>query len=118
MGFEKNHVKSVHEGQKFQCPHCEHNANQKSSIQRHIKSVHEGQKFQCPECEHKATKKGNLQTHIKSVHEGKKFQCPHCKYKVIEYRFHIGTSPLYFGGLPYAAAQVHSQPSSAIVVAF
>ena len=43
--------------------------------------VHEGQKFQCPQCEHKATKKGHLQTHLKSVHEGQKFECTQCKYK-------------------------------------
>ena len=81
MGFEKNHVKSVHEGQKFQCPHCEHKATQRSHLQTHIKSVHEGQKFQCPHCEHKATEKGNLKKHIRSVHEGQKFTCKHCEYK-------------------------------------
>ena len=75
------HIKSVHEGQKIQCPHCEYKATWKRSLQIHIKSVHEGQKFQCPHCKHKATKKWSLQTHIKSVHEGQKLQCPHCEHK-------------------------------------
>ena len=43
MGFEKHNVKSVHEGQKFQCPHCEYKATFKWSLQKHIKSVHQGQ---------------------------------------------------------------------------
>ena len=72
MGSEKHHVKSVYEGQKFQCPHCEHKSTQKSNLLQHIKSIHEGQKFPCPQCEYKATRKGHLQTHIKSVHEGQK----------------------------------------------
>ena len=62
--------KSVHEGQKFQCPHCEHKATKRSHLQTHIKSVHEGQKLPCPHCEHKATQKGDLKKHIKSIHEG------------------------------------------------
>ena len=33
-----------------------------------MKSVHEGLKFPCPHCEYQATQKGNLQTHIKSSH--------------------------------------------------
>ena len=45
----------------------------KGTFQRHIKSVHEGQKFQCPHCEYKATWKGDLQKHIKSIHLGQKF---------------------------------------------
>ena len=76
MGF----LKSVHGGQKIQCPHCEHKATKKGNLQTHIKSVHEGQKFPCPQCEYKATLKGHLQTHIKSVHEGHKFQCTQCEY--------------------------------------
>ena len=67
MCLEKNHEKSVHKGQKFQCPSCEHKSTQKGSLQKHIKSIHEGQKFQCPQCEYKANWKGDLQTHIQSV---------------------------------------------------
>ena len=81
MFSKQTHTKSVHEGQKFQCPQCEYKATFKVSLQTHIKSVHEGQKFPCPQCEYKATQKGHLQTHIKSVHEGQKFQCPQCEYK-------------------------------------
>ena len=84
MGFVKHHVKSVHEGHKFQCPHCEQKSAHKSNLQQHIKSIHEGQNFLCPQCEYKATQKGNLQVHIKSVHEGQKFQCAHCEYRATQ----------------------------------
>ena len=50
----------------------EHKYIQKGDLQRHIKSVHEGQTFQCPLCEYKATWKRNLKKHIDSVHEGHK----------------------------------------------
>ena len=68
MGFEKHYVKSVHEGQKFQCPHCAHKSTLKSNLLQHIKSIHEGQKFPCSQCEYKSTKKTLLQKHVKSVH--------------------------------------------------
>jgi hypothetical protein len=35
-----NHQKSVHMGQKFQCPECEYQATQKGSLFRHKKAVH------------------------------------------------------------------------------
>ena len=64
----------MHEGQKFNCPQCEHKATRKGDLQRHVKLVHEGQQFPCPQCEYKASQKGNLQRHMKLVHEGPKFQ--------------------------------------------
>ena len=42
--------------------------SQKPHLQRHIKSVHEGQKFPCPHCEYQVTKKTLLQKRIKLVH--------------------------------------------------
>ena len=74
-------MQSVHEGKKFQCPHCEHKATQKGSLQRHIKSVHEGQRSPCMHCQYKATDKWDLKKHIQSVHEGRKYPCTHCQYK-------------------------------------
>ena len=34
-------MKSVHEAQKFPCPHCEYKANWNADLLRHIKSVHD-----------------------------------------------------------------------------
>ena len=66
----QNHIKSVHEGQKFPCTQCRSIFSQKAGLQTHIKSVHEGQKFTCHQCEFKASQKGHLQRHINLVHEG------------------------------------------------
>ena len=74
-------MKSVHEGQKFLCPHCDYKGKWQANLHAHIKSVHEGQKFPCPQCDYKATAKNSLQTHMKSIHEGIKLPRPHCDYK-------------------------------------
>ena len=37
------------------------------SLKTHISTIHEGQKFQCPHCEHKSAYKGDLQRHIQGV---------------------------------------------------
>ena len=39
---------------------------------RHIQSVHEGVKYVCSQCYHQATQQSNLARHIQSVHEGVK----------------------------------------------
>ena len=77
-------MKSVHEGHKFPCPHCEYKATKNGNLQTHIKSVHEGQKFPCPQCDYKAAWKSIVQKHIKTDHENKKFLCTQCKYQATE----------------------------------
>ena len=62
-------MESIHEGVKFQCPHCDYKATTKSSCNVHIRAIHEGIKFQCPSCSYKATQKNDLKRHIKSQHE-------------------------------------------------
>ena len=64
------HHKSVHMGQKFQCPQCDQQTARKDSLVIHQKSVYIGQKYQCPECEHQSSHKSNLYKHHKSVHMG------------------------------------------------
>ena len=41
----------------------------------HVKSVHEGVKYICEHCDYKATTRSNLKIHIKSVHKGDKKSC-------------------------------------------
>ena len=63
-------MKSVHEGQQFQCSHCEYKATQKQNLQKHIKSVHEGQTFACTlaHCDYKTKWKNTLVKHKKKKH--------------------------------------------------
>ena len=58
----KLHDQAVHEGQK---------------------ALHEGAKYRCNQCDHQATTKGNLVTHQQSVHMGIKFLCEHCDYQAM-----------------------------------
>ena len=62
-------IRTVHEGQMFQCTQCEYKATQKSNLQTHIKSIHDGQTFPCTQCDYKATFKSSLSRHIKCRHE-------------------------------------------------
>ena len=54
-------MKSVHEGDKYNCELCDHKATTtKGSLHIHVKSIHEGLKYNCGRCEHKATQNGDL----------------------------------------------------------
>ena len=77
------HIKSIHEGIKFQCEvmGCNYEANIRTSILKHLKSVHEDVKFKypCDQCGYRARQKSNLQKHTQRKHKKeakhKKFQC-------------------------------------------
>ena len=73
--YLNKHIKSTHEGMRFQCPHCVFKSKWKGYLQKHIKFVHEGQAYQCPQCDYIFSDKSNLNRHMKSVHEG----LPHCE---------------------------------------
>ena len=44
------------------------------SLTRHIQSVHEGVKYICSQCGHQAIQQSNMARHIQSVH-GVKYAC-------------------------------------------
>ena len=54
---------------KFQCPHCDKELYDRSTLKRHIKSKHEGVIYDCNHCEYKATQKSNLHRHMMTVHK-------------------------------------------------
>merc|ERR1711964_598676 len=73
----KRHIQSVHNGIRYPCPHCDHQATTKGNLKIHTQSVHEGMKHPCPYCDHQASTNGNLKTHIKYVHDCGTYPCPH-----------------------------------------
>ena len=50
----------------------------KGSLAQHQRSVHEGKKYPCRECDHQATSKSDLNKHQRAIHEGKKYPCRAC----------------------------------------
>jgi len=75
------HVKSIHEGIKFDCNLCDYKANRKEKLTQHVKYIHEGITFDCNMCDFKASRKDRLTRHAKSIHEGITFDCKVCDYK-------------------------------------
>ena len=61
-------LKSMHIGQQFQCPECEHQGSYKSDVVRNQEFAHIGHKFQCQECNHQFSYKSDLTKHHESVH--------------------------------------------------
>jgi uncharacterized C2H2 Zn-finger protein len=74
-----SHVKSVHEGVKYDCPHCQKVFTRRKRMAEHVQSVHEGVPHGCPQCDKSFQSRSNLMSHVKSVHEGVKYECPHCQ---------------------------------------
>ena len=50
----ETHMKAVHEGVKFECKICGKKFSQNSGLYTHMK-IHDGRKFPCPHCDHQAT---------------------------------------------------------------
>ena len=75
------HVKSVHEGMKYNSYQCDHTAIQNWLRIRH--KQHEHEEMKCDKCEYKTVAKQNLVRHKRYEHEGiqyrsGKFVCNQC----------------------------------------
>ena len=75
------HQQVIHEGKKYPCRECDHQATSKRHLTQHQHGVHEGKKYPCRECDHHATSKGNLSGHQQVIHEGKTYPCSECEYQ-------------------------------------
>ena len=64
------HKKNLHEGVKYPCRQCNHEASSKGNLATHQRAVHEGVKYPCRQCNHQFTSKGNLARHQKNLHKG------------------------------------------------
>jgi hypothetical protein len=94
----KKHVKSIHEGIKFNCGICNKGFTQNNNLERHVLRVHEGikevyEKKKCNIC-NETILWGHLKRHMETVHEKKTLQCNFCDaifYRVDRLQFHLGT---------------------------
>ena len=53
----------------------------KGDLAKHKRAVHEGVKYPCGQCNHQATSKGDLARHKRAAHEGVKFPCGNASIK-------------------------------------
>ena len=51
------------------CNQCESVYVNKTGLNTHMKSVHEGVKYECNQCNYKATTKGSHKCHTQTVHK-------------------------------------------------
>ena len=65
---------------KYECEPCQKTFSRRG-LDYHKQSVHQGIKYACDQCDHQATDKSNLNKHIKSKHEGVKYVCDQCDYQ-------------------------------------
>ena len=72
------HMKTKHEGQKYNCKQCEYQCETLQSLRNHIKIKHEGVRHVCKLCDYKANYRVDLRTHIQSKHEGVTYPCELC----------------------------------------
>ena len=63
------------------CVHCDYKTKHLSHFKQHIKSIHEGERYPCTKCDYKATDKSGLRKHVKSIHEGVRYPCDKFDYK-------------------------------------
>ena len=71
------HIKSVHNGIKYKCDHCDNEFADFVSRYLHIKSIHEQKKYPCTLCDYQATTQSSLISH-QSIH----VQYVHIKHHV------------------------------------
>ena len=63
-----NKKRAVHEGVKYPCRQCNHQATSKSNLARHKRAAHEGVRFPCRYCNQQYSSKSNLTKHQRNLH--------------------------------------------------
>ena len=65
----------------YKCNDCKFKSAHKGALTCHIRTKHEGLRFNCNQCGYQATKKQHLIRHIESKHEEIKHPCQFCGYE-------------------------------------
>ena len=72
------HIQRDHEDRaKDQCNQCEYKTANISHLREHVRTKHEGVRYACHYCNHQASDTSNLKKHIET-HEGVKYACNQC----------------------------------------
>ena len=80
LGGLNQHVKSVHEGKKYNCDQCDYKATQPSSIKIHKQVKHVQAKLQCPQCDYQSGWPSDLRKHKLAKHDGIRYGCDICDF--------------------------------------
>ena len=80
MSSLAGHKRALHEGVKFSCRQCNHQATTKRDLAQHENAEHggEGIQFLCMQFNHQANLKGNIVQQQRAVYEGIKYPCKNC----------------------------------------
>ena len=75
------HIKSTHEGVKYNCEQCDFQASRQDHLRRHMMVKHGGLKYVCQKCDKQFCKQKSLKIHVQSVHEDINYSCSHCEFE-------------------------------------
>ena len=63
----RQHIRNVHEEEKFKCEECNEDFSSKRLLYNHRKK-HTSQEYTCEQCEYKTKQKTNLKRHVTTKH--------------------------------------------------
>ena len=74
------HIRSKHEGVRYNCDQCEHAATTLQDLKLHRVKKHESAIYKCDKCYYASTTELRLQKHKKANHETVSYKCDKCDY--------------------------------------
>lgn len=78
----KNHSRHVRgHSMRFKCSKCKLRLSSASGLKDHMRSVHDGQKFDCKDCGMRYTHRSNLRAHVLEKHKSLRYFCCFCPSK-------------------------------------
>ena len=75
----QRHIRSVHQGVRYNCPECDKFFTQERNMKMHVKVIHLRETIlSCDQCEYTTLWKDSMHQHIKTKHEGVAYECHIC----------------------------------------
>ena len=79
----KYHIKSIHEGVRYDCDQCDNQLTSAQGLRYHINAIHGEIKYPCNKSDIKASTKTNLKEHLNMLHKNRKYSCEFLKCKFL-----------------------------------